>query len=116
MAVGRGLGWAVVAAAGATAFSVASYRVWVRRAVFDALGDESRAGIAFFYRRWDLVGGPSLWLRLALAVITPALFWALALARLAPRAAHRSPWRSVRWTRHRNGRRIGRGEGPGGSR
>ncbi len=85
----RAVVWAAVATAAAAAFYAASYRVPALKAVFDALGDERRAWVSFFYRRWDLAGDPGVWLRLAVVVVTPALLWAVAFARLAPRAALR---------------------------
>ena len=85
----RYVAYAVAATAAAAALYVAAARVsWVG-GVFDALGDDARPRVSFFYSRADMAGDPGLWLKYALCFAVPAVLWAAALARLVPRVALR---------------------------
>ncbi|HUV87664.1 MAG TPA: glycosyltransferase family 39 protein, partial [bacterium] len=83
----------VVFAAAATAAAAALYIAaagvsWVG-GIFGALGDAARRWVSFFYARADMAGDPGLWLKYALCFAVPAVLWAAALAKLAPRAGLR---------------------------
>lgn len=80
---------AAAATAAAAALYVAAARVSWLSALFDALGDDARPWVSFFYARGAVPGDPGLWLKYALCFAAPAALWAAALARVAPRAALR---------------------------
>lgn len=85
----RYVAYAAAATAAAAALYIAAARVSWLGAVFDALGDDARRWVSFFYSRADMAGDPGLWLKYALCFAVPAVLWAAALARLLPRVALR---------------------------
>jgi hypothetical protein len=80
---------AAAATAGGAALWLASEHVGFVRAALAALGDASSPVVRFYFRRGDIPGEPGLWVKYAVCLAAPAVLWAVAIARLAPRLALR---------------------------